>query len=87
MSLGEFSGVDASLFALAFEELKPPTSLHGSTLSIQEVGLEGGCQDCGHKFPIERFRFVCPACGGVQIEVLRGEELMLESLVLEGVGS
>ena len=83
VSLGEFSGVDARLFALAFDDLKPGTPLGAARLKIEEVDLEGRCDRCGASFAIEGFRFVCPDCGGTAIEVVRGEELVLESLKIE----
>ncbi|MEM8863916.1 MAG: hydrogenase maturation nickel metallochaperone HypA [Planctomycetota bacterium] len=84
VSLGDFSGVDARLFALAFDELKPSTRLSEAALQIDEVDLEGRCETCGHEFAIQRYRFKCPVCGGTCIQVIRGEELTLESVVVEG---
>lgn len=85
VSLGEFSGVDAELFRLAFEELKIPTRLSSAELAVQKTGLEGRCEQCGRQFPIRRFQFECLGCGCRRVTILRGEELMLESVTLEGL--
>jgi hydrogenase nickel incorporation protein HypA/HybF len=85
VSLGEFSGVDAELLHSAFVRSTEGTRVAGAELVVERVPLEARCGDCGEEFAVRRFRFVCPVCGGHSIDVLRGEELMLESVTFEEV--
>ena len=34
-----------------------------------------------------RYRFVCPACGGADIEVIAGQELYIESFEADGAAA
>jgi len=79
LDVGEFAGVDSTLLALAFEEMAPPVLGEGIQLDVRQTPLTARCQSCHHDFQIERFRFVCPACGG-DVDVTGGEEFRLVSL-------
>lgn len=82
VSIGEFSGVDAELLRLAFEEISRQ-SLGNAELLIEKVKLEARCENCANEFLVERFRFLCPKCESGSVKVVRGEDLMLERVVLE----
>jgi hydrogenase nickel incorporation protein HypA/HybF len=82
VSVGEFSGVEADLLSSAFCELTEGTPMEGARLSIERVPLEARCAVCEHEFPVRTFRFVCPHCEARDVWIVRGEELMLETLTL-----
>jgi hydrogenase nickel incorporation protein HypA/HybF len=83
VSIGEFSGVDPDLLESAFGRTTQGTSLEGVEFAVTHVPLIGRCKSCLVELQIRGFRFVCPACGGGAIDVIRGEELMLESVTFE----
>ncbi len=83
VSVGDFSGVEPELFQLAFETLVDDTPARGADLKLERVALESKCRDCGREFEIDRFRFQCPHCASGDLMILRGEELVLESVTLE----
>jgi hydrogenase nickel incorporation protein HypA/HybF len=58
------------------------TPMEGARLSIERVPLEARCAVCEHEFPVRTFRFVCPHCEARDVWIVRGEELMLETLTL-----
>ena len=82
VSIGEFSGVEPDLLVSAFEQLALSTHAQNASLAIQQVPLEARCGECGREWRVERFRFECVACGSRLVEVVRGEDLMLESVSL-----
>jgi hydrogenase nickel incorporation protein HypA/HybF len=83
--VGEFSGVNADLLAMAYDEMVQDTPLRGAALAMERVPLEGVCDDCGNRFRIERFRFQCDKCGSARVTLRGGEELQLDSVTLEEV--
>lgn len=85
VSIGEFSGVEPDLLGMAFEREVTDTSLCGGELKLVRVPLEGVCSQCQNEFAIKTFRFVCPHCESSRVTVLRGEEMILESIVFENV--
>ena len=83
VSVGEFSGVDPDLLQTAFGDSTDGTPLEGVEFAIARVPLMARCRNCHVEFPMHRFRFVCPVCEGTAIVIVRGEELLLESLTFE----
>lgn len=83
VSVGEFSGVEPELLRGAFDELREHTCAAGAELQIERVELMAACSGCGMEFPVSGFRFVCPRCAHGEVRIIRGDELRLESLIIE----
>ena len=83
VKIGEFSGVEADLLKLAYDDLVPHSQLDGAELVIEQVSLEALCEQCSHRFAIDHFHFICPVCGGAKLCLCGGEELLLESVSLK----
>jgi hydrogenase nickel incorporation protein HypA/HybF len=81
--IGEFSGVDPELLASAYEQLKTNTSSRDAELNLETTPLEAACNQCGSQFRIEQFRFECDKCGGTELAIWGGEEMMLDSVTME----
>ena len=81
--VGQFSGVEPELFRLAFETMVDTSSARGAKLQMSEEALTAQCKECGQEFAIERFRFECPACDSPTVTVVQGEQLVLESVIME----
>jgi hydrogenase nickel incorporation protein HypA/HybF len=83
VQIGEFSGVEPSLLAHAYDDLVIETPLRGAALSLEQIPLEAVCDECGCHFRIERFNFQCNKCGSVRLTVCGGEEMLLDSVTME----
>lgn len=83
VGIGDLSGVDPELFRLGYATLVDFSEARGAELVVRPIPLEGRCRACEATFPIDRHRFICPDCGERDVVILRGEELLLESLTLE----
>jgi hydrogenase nickel incorporation protein HypA/HybF len=81
--VGEFTGIEAALLESAFVQAALDGPARGSRLVMKRSPLEAQCQDCMHTFRIRNYAFVCPVCEGQNIGIVRGEELMLESVTME----
>jgi hydrogenase nickel incorporation protein HypA/HybF len=82
VEIGPLAGVEPSLVQSAFEQLVETSSVCGARLVIDEVPLSAVCVACETSFDIERFQFVCPACGSRQVRVTQGDEFRLVSITL-----
>ena len=78
VEVGHLRQVVPAALAFAFELLAP-----GVELEIVEVPAEGRCRDCGVVTVFDGFPLACAACGSLDVEVVRGEELSVESLEVE----
>lgn len=87
LSVGVFSGIEPDLFLMALEELLAESVYGGAQVEMNVVSLEAECPDCGRQFAVVSFSFTCPGCGCQRTRILRGEELVLESLVLKEAAS
>jgi hydrogenase nickel incorporation protein HypA/HybF len=83
LTIGEFAGIEPELLRWAFEELAPAVLSPDCQLEMDIVPLRARCSACEHEFAVDKFRFLCPACGGDTVKVIAGEELVLTSVTLE----
>jgi|HubBroStandDraft_6_1064221.scaffolds.fasta_scaffold121542_3 hydrogenase nickel incorporation protein HypA/HybF len=67
----------------AFELVVQGTELEGAELAITHIPAAGRCRECGTGSAMESFPLCCGRCGGLDMEVLAGEELLVDSLELE----
>jgi hydrogenase nickel incorporation protein HypA/HybF len=72
-----------SALELAFELVAEDTPVAGAELELTIVPASGRCRDCGSETELPGFPLACEACGGLEVEVLRGEELLVTALEIE----
>ena len=85
VKVGHLRQVVPSALAFAFELVAEGTPVEGAELEMEEVLATGMCRECGVESQLRNFPLQCGACGGFDLEVLSGEELLVESLELEEV--
>ena len=83
LKVGHLRQVVPSALAFSFELVAQGTSVEGAELEIEEIPVMGKCRGCGAESRLESFPLQCAACGGLDLEILQGEELYVESLELE----
>jgi hydrogenase nickel incorporation protein HypA/HybF len=81
--VGHLRQVVPSALELAFELVARDTPAEGAELVLEHVGAAGVCRACGSESELEAFPLVCAACGGWDVDIVRGEELAVDSLELE----
>jgi hydrogenase nickel incorporation protein HypA/HybF len=80
--IGHLRQVVPSALAFSFELCAHGTAVDGAVLEIEHVPVGAVCRSCGADSELDGFPLACPACGGVAVDVVRGEELQVESLEL-----
>jgi hydrogenase nickel incorporation protein HypA/HybF len=83
--VGHLRQVVPSALEFAFELVAKGTVLDGAELELEDVPARGRCRDCGAETTLSGFPLACSACGGLDLELLAGEELQVESLELEEI--
>jgi hydrogenase nickel incorporation protein HypA/HybF len=83
LKVGPLSGVEPDLLKHAFTIARAGTVAHDARLEVQEGALRVLCRRCGAGGEAVVNRLLCPNCGGWQVDVTEGEELLLLSLDLE----
>jgi hydrogenase nickel incorporation protein HypA/HybF len=83
LKVGHLRQVVPSALGFAFELVAQDTAAEGAALVIQDVPAVGLCRDCGMTTELPDFPLRCQHCGGLDIEVTEGDELLVDSLELE----
>jgi hydrogenase nickel incorporation protein HypA/HybF len=84
---GILTGVVPELLARAYDMARVGTLLEGAPLTVEIVPAQARCPVCGKESSFEDFALVCPACGGIGLEVTSGDEILLARLELELPGT
>jgi hydrogenase nickel incorporation protein HypA/HybF len=86
VKVGHLRQVVPSALAFSFEVVTAGTPLQGAALEIEAVPAVGVCRQCGAQSRLHAFPLQCRACGGYDLQIVAGEELIVESLELEEAG-
>lgn len=83
MKVGHLRQVVPSALSFSFELVAEGTPVEGAQLEMEEIPVVGKCRDCGEQSQLDSFPLQCMSCGNFDLEILCGEELLVESLELE----
>jgi hydrogenase nickel incorporation protein HypA/HybF len=83
LRVGHLRQVVPSALEFAFMLLADGTALQGAELVIEEIPARGRCRACARVSTMTAFPLQCSSCGGLDLELLAGEELLVDSLELE----
>ena len=81
--VGHLRQVVPTALEFAFELVSKGTVLDGAELALEEIPARGRCRDCGAETTMSAFPLACANCGALDMEILAGEELQVESLELD----
>jgi hydrogenase nickel incorporation protein HypA/HybF len=82
LKIGHLRQVVPSALEFAFELLADGSCIEGAELSIEQVPVTGRCRECGAEATMPELPLRCPSCGAVDLELLTGEELLVDALEL-----
>jgi hydrogenase nickel incorporation protein HypA/HybF len=82
VKVGHLRQVVPSALELAFQLVAEGTVVEGAELAIEQVPVRVRCTDCAEESGAVGFPLGCSSCGGLDVEVVAGEELHVESLEL-----
>jgi hydrogenase nickel incorporation protein HypA/HybF len=83
LHVGNLRQVVPSALRFAFELLTEGTRLEGAELAIEEVPARGRCRSCGAETTMDWFPLRCAGCGGLEVELVAGEELLVDALEVD----
>ena len=81
--VGALSGADPESLEFALGLLVAGSEWPNASVDVRQEPVVLVCRGCGRTYPMDEMRLTCPACGGADVEPVRGTELRLESLEVE----
>ncbi len=81
--VGELSGVLEDAMEFYFGFLSKGTIAAGASLSFKRVPAQLRCRRCNGVFTSEGVDLRCPTCHEVDVEIIAGRELYIDSLEVE----
>jgi hydrogenase nickel incorporation protein HypA/HybF len=81
--VGRLRQVVPTALAFAFELCAHGTRVDGAELVLEEIAVLGRCRTCSAEAELAGFPLACPACAGLDVEVVQGEELLVDELEFE----
>lgn len=82
IEVGLLAGVESVLLSEVFRRLRVGTVAADAELIVDAVGLTCRCRACQLGYVIDELRFVCPTCGGGDVDVTAGDTVVLHSFTL-----
>jgi hydrogenase nickel incorporation protein HypA/HybF len=87
VKVGHLRQVVPDALAFAFALVSEGTECAGAELVLEEVPAAGVCRACGAESEFDGFPLACRGCGGLDVELVRGEELLVDAVTMEEVTS
>jgi hydrogenase nickel incorporation protein HypA/HybF len=86
--VGQLRQVVPDTLVYCWELVSADTPLAGSRISVEFVPARIRCRSCGQVTDVGAVPvFACGGCGGLDVEVVSGEEFLITSLELAGEGA
>ena len=83
LQVGHLRQIVPSSLIFSFELIATSTSAEGAELVLESIPAVGSCRACGAESVLHEFPLQCSSCGGLDLTIVAGEELIVESLSLE----
>ena len=81
--MGRLTGYVPECIKLQFEILSRDTAAAGAVLAFNQPQTRLYCRKCHRDFTSNSLDLTCPGCYGLEIDILSGSELYVESMEVE----
>lgn len=83
LRVGHLRQVVPAALSFSFELVAQGTPVEGAELVQDSVPALGRCSRCGGETLLESFPFQCGICAAFDLEIVAGDELVVESIEVE----
>lgn len=82
--VGGLTHIEPENLKFWYDEFVKDTPLAGSRLEVEKRPVTVSCRQCEREFEVVGVSFVCPHCNVADVRMTSGDELILESIEVEG---
>ena len=83
VKVGRLRQVVPDALAFAFELVAAGTEVEGAELRVEHVPVRVRCARCAAESEAPEFPLACAECGSLDVDVIAGNELLVDALELE----
>jgi hydrogenase nickel incorporation protein HypA/HybF len=83
LKVGMLSCIEPGLLKNVFKYIKVDGPFQKAELFVELVEVRAECENCGEKFKVEQYRFVCPKCESPVSNIIEGKELLIHKIISE----
>lgn len=87
LAIGPLSGVEPKLLEHAYPLAAAGTVAQDARLIIESVPVQVRCRKCSAETPAPANRLLCGACNDWQVDVIAGDEMLLQRVEIEPAGA
>lgn len=81
--VGKWSGADPESLEFALRILASDSPWPKAAVEIRTEPLVLACRMCARRFEPEELNLACPHCQSLDVEVVKGKDVLVESLEIE----
>ncbi|MBN1158186.1 MAG: hydrogenase maturation nickel metallochaperone HypA [Bacteroidales bacterium] len=81
VEIGQAAGVVIEALEFAWESVVRDTPLQDAALTIKIIPVSVVCRTCGMNYSPRELLDLCPQCGDMNPEIIRGKELRVSAIV------
>jgi hydrogenase nickel incorporation protein HypA/HybF len=78
--IGQLTAIMPDAIKFCFDVCSENTLLAGAELEILEIAGLAKCQKCQTEFSINEPYGICPQCDSINLDIIAGEELQIQSI-------
>ncbi len=83
VEVGEFSTIEPEPVRLYFEIVSKGSIAEGAEVEVRKLPIRVKCNSCGYEYEADKYDLTCPECGGIDVEILGGRELIVKKIDVE----
>ena len=81
--VGELTGFVGDFVQFYFDHMTKGTIMENAELTFKTIPTTGRCRDCSKEFEVKEMDWTCPSCEGNSIQLVGGNELLVESIEVD----
>lgn len=80
VQVGQLDAVVPDTLQFLFDAIKSESGMPNARLTLTTIPVRCRCRGCADEFELTEPLFLCPACGGADVNVLQGRGIMLTGI-------
>ena len=81
LKIGKLQQLIPENLEAAFYHICEHAGISGAKLEVDVIPIKAKCRKCGKEFVIDDIAGICPECGGTNLEIIEGRDVIVEKII------